>query len=346
MGRGGAHHAGMTKEPDPVLVDAEIQDAEPGTLHGDAVRPDEPVSDDRSFTERFRGTTWGAPASPEAAGGEAPAGAPMGEAPPHAPAGRGGRRPPRLAWVGVVLLGGSVLSVALLVLGGSNGTLGGPTPTAPPPRVTPGIVAPAEAAAAIDRLLAVIANPKLAYEVRMRGSVEIGGADIETRFSARIAGTNADVIYVSQHSGSATAEAHVVTVGSRTWLQAGTAKAWRKVRTRPVDLPELDVFAGLTDATQLGHLGSELRRGSRTDHLRTVAGWVSPLATRLLASFPGAAVEEARLDIWVLPDGRPLEVITTLRATVPTPFGPFGVSGQASYVLARVGETAAIKPPK
>lgn len=338
----------MTEQLDPVLAESEIHDAEPGTLPGDAVGADEPVSDGRSFAERFRGTAWGEPEPQGAAAGEAPPGAAgtlgADEAPTAAAAPR--MRSRRLAGVGVALLGGSILALALLVLGGSNGTLSGAAPTDGLPRMTPGTPAPAAAAAAIDRFLALIADPDLAYEVRMRGSVALGGADIETRFSARVAGSDVDIRYVIERPDAAVAETHVIAVGSRTWMQAGNEKKWRKSRTRPVDFPELDVLDGLTEAAQLDHVGIELRRGSRTDHLRTVDGWVSPLASRLLAGFPGATVAESRLDIWVLPDGRPLEVIATLRASIPAQLGMVDVTGRSSYVLARVGETAAVKPPK
>ena len=251
-----------------------------------------------------------------------------------------------LAWVAVVLLGGSVLALALLVLGGSNGTLGGPAPTDTLPRITPGTAAPGAAAAAIDRFLRVVADPKLAYEVRMEGRVDFGGADVETRFSARVAGSDLDVRYVVQHARQPVSNTRMITVGSRTWVQADGAKSWRRARTPPVDVPELDALDGVSDASHLAHLGPEMRRGYRTDHLRTVAGWVSPLAARMLGGYPGATVELSRLDIWALPDGRPLEFVVTLRAAVPTPVGLVFATGRSTYVLARVGETAAIRPPK
>jgi hypothetical protein len=255
------------------------------------------------------------------------------------------RGPGRLAWFGGLFLGGSVLAGALLVIGGFDGTIGGPAPTDTLPRIPAETSDPVVTAAAVEGLLKLVGDPALAYEVRMRGTAEVGGATVATRLSGKVAGGNVDIRYIVERSAAPKLELRVIAVGSRAWVQAARSKGWKKA-TRPSDFPDVHVFAGLTGPEQLRHVGAELRRSYRTEHLRTAPWWVSPMATKMLSPYGEATVDRSQLDIWVLPDGRPIEVIHAFRATIPTALGPVVVTGSATYVLARVGEKLTIKAPK
>jgi hypothetical protein len=214
-----------------------------------------------------------------------------------------------------------------------------------PLRVTPGPVDPEEAAAAIDRFAAFLAA-KPTYEARMKGTTDRPDGHWKDGMTARVAGADVDVRYRTVDPSGKAQEVRVIVVGDQAWVQpAGSAKA-RKADAPPAGMPDALVFRGLTAADQLWYVGKEQRRGLATDHLRTVRAWTSPLGGRLVRDHADARVELSVLDIWVLPDGRPIEVVHGFRARFTALFYEGLITAEASYVLSRVGEKVVVSPPR
>lgn len=238
----------------------------------------------------------------------------------------------------VVLIG-----IVALALGGA--ALGGPA-AAPEvtPRVTNGPVAGAEAAAVLDRFLAALEAPR-SYEARMRGTVERAQGKVRESLTGKVAGSAYDVrLRTTRADGTAT-EVRVVVRGKGTWIRRDDRR-WSRPKTRPANLAHADVFRGLASPAQLLHLGVEQRRGHVTHHLRTSATWISPLGARWIAAYPSAIVDRSTLDIWVLPDGRPIEVAHAFAARWPAPFVGGTIAATSTWVILRYGEPVTVTPPR
>jgi hypothetical protein len=271
----------------------------PGDLHA-AAMPGPP--DQRSFAERYRDTNLGGPVA--AAASATPA------APTAATAARPrGRRV--LLVVGVVLLAGSVLIGLALAASGRLDATRGPDPSAAfaYPTAPTATTDPATAAAAIDAFVAVAANPKLAYEVRLSDTLTSGDESARTKAVGSVAGRDADLhIAVTRPAGGLAAfGGRVIAKDAATWVQLDGQTRWRKGAPAAGVMPNTHVFDGISAAEDLVYVGREMRRGSLTHHLVTTAAWQPGPAAARLGEYPDFRLDFATMDVWALDDGRPVE---------------------------------------
>ena len=297
----------------------------------DPVDPVDPP-DSRSFSERYRDSAWSDPASTP------------GSSPVAAAQRRGSRI---LLGLGALILAGSVVVGLALAATGQLRILGlGPAATDTLPAAPAETTSPVAAAAAIDAFLGVVGNPKLAYELRMKGTIEGGGTTGTMALTGKVAGKETDARSNIRLSTGTTVGARVVVKGKTTWLLLDGEKTWRKAKPKPGEIPDMDAFAGIETPDQLAYVGREMRRGSLAHHLVTTDAWTAPNAADALAAYPGVAVDQAKLDIWARADGRPVEAVLTLRASADGPFTTLTVASSVTYVFSNVGGRITIKAPK
>ena len=290
-------------------------------------------ADTRSYSARYRDTAWGDP-------GSTPASSPIA-----AERRRGSRI---LLAAGVLLLAASVVAgVALAATGQLHGILGiGPAPTDTLPGAPAGTTDPVAAAAAIDAFVGVATDPKLSYEIRMKGTLESGDATGTTALTGKVAGKDVDARFSVTLSTGTSMGARMIVKGKTVWILLDGEKTWRKTKPSPGQLPDVNAFAGIEAADQLAHVGREMRRGSLTHHLVTTEAWTPPNAAATLAAYPGMRIDQAKLDIWARPDGRPVEARFSLLASAGGPFGTTSLTSSVTYVFSNVGGRLTIKAPK
>ena len=308
--------------------------AEPQALEWPAIDVTTPEpADTRSFSERYRDTAWADPGSTP------------GFSPIAAERRRGSRA---VLAVGVLLLATSVVAgVALAATGQLHGLLGiGPAPTDTLPRAPTGTTDPATAAAVVDAFLGVATDPKLAYEIRMKGVLESGAEKGTTALTGKVAGNDVDARYNVTLSTGTSMGARMIVKGRTTWILLDGEKTWRRTTPKRGQIPDLDAFAGIDAPAKLKYVGREMRRGSLAHHVVTTGTWTPPNAADTLAAYPGMRIDEARLDIWARSDGRPVEALFTLRASAGGPFGTPTVTSSMTYVFSNVGGRITIKAPK
>lgn len=306
-----------------------------GPIDPDGVR--EP-SDARSYAERYRGTPWG---------GADPAPLRVAVA---ADRRQGGRL---LAMAGAMLLAASGMAALALVLGGGpNALLGGSGPTARPVRTAPaGTADPDSARAAIDGLLAIVADPALTYSLRLESTTSIDDRTVAVAAVGRVAGRDSDLQLIVSDSAGGTVPfgGRVITIGTKAWVRRDDKRVWETATAPASDLVDPRVLAKLDDPLDLLHVGRVMRRGLLTHQLETVPGWL-PASGLATPAAPGLRVTSATMELWVLPDGRPLEarLVTHLAAgrSSQTGFGPFAGVAEAEYVFSDVGRMVEIRPPK
>ena len=302
----------------------------PGASPSAPAAPEPP--DNRSYSDRYRDTAWGDPAPPP---GSAPVAAQRRR-------GRG-----IFLVLGVVLLAGSVVAGLALATGQLDRALGlGPAPTDTLPQAPRETTDPIAAAAAIDAFLAVVADPKLSYEMQERGTIEAGDITGITVLTGKVAGRDADARFNMTMSTGSSLAGRMIIKGKTVWLQVDGQKTWRKATPKPGEVPIIDAFEGVDGPEDLAYVGREMRRGSLTHHLVTSDGWNPPNAEKALAAVPGLRVDEARMDLWVLDDGRPREAVYSVRASAGGPLTSATATVKATYLFTNVGGKITIKAPK
>jgi len=289
--------------------------------------------DNRSYSDRYRDTAWGDPTPPPGSA--------------HVAAGRRRRGRGIVLVLGVVLLAGSVVAGLALATGQLDRALGlGPAPTDTLPQAPRETTDPIAAAAAIDAFLAVVADPKLSYEMQERGTIEAGDITGITVLTGKVAGRDADARFNMTMSTGSSLAGRMIIKGKTVWLQVDGQKTWRKATPKPGEVPIIDAFEGIDGPEDLAYVGREMRRGSLTHHLVTSDGWNPPNAEKALAAVPGLRVDEARMDLWVLDDGRPREAVYTVRASAGGPLTSATATVKATYLFTNVGGKITIKAPK
>ncbi len=294
-------------------------------------RPAGGQTEPASYTERYRGLA--------SAGGDPPT-------PPRAPAPGRGRRFRLLS-----LLGGAALLVAIVagsILG--LGLLNGPPPrlrlaTPPPPTVrpsptpTPGL---ADDASVVDRFVALLVPANRSYRVTATEAVTGAGRDATIQLSGGVSGTRWTAQVTQTPASGTPRTGQAIRIDTSTWYRMGTG-AWRRGTLPFPDLPDVDPCDGIAGRGDLVYLGAELHAGQWTHHLATRQGWVSPATTASLGA--GMQLDSARMDVWVTPDGVPVEADYAVEIGIVNASGRSSYTIAVQYLLSQVGEKIRITAP-
>lgn len=269
-----------------------------------------------SFTERYRGTSFGGPPPP----------------PPPEPQGPGGR------WPLIVGIGILVLAVAA---GGAWLAFGRQQATPPPARTAD--VGALRSQQAIDQFRAWVADTaRVTFHLQLdetisaealggilKGDLDVAGPDFagSIQFTDGKTVKSGDVVLV-ENIGYAR-------LPGKGWVQSPEL----------VPYQSLDPFGAIDRSQAIYDLGSETRDGQPVHHLR-ITDWIFGDPT-LYLNFPSGTlhVADTRFDIWVTEAGLPVAAEVDADLNFEGFQGEIPVTVHAVYTLSNVGGPLVITAP-
>ncbi len=319
--------------------DTEVRDRSQGWAPAEAAADrsaGESPADGRSFSERYRGTTWDNGTAAAAGGADPSPTPPSGRSPVRVSA---GRPVGLLIGVGLVSAGAIALLVALATLD--------PFASAPPPRASsPPIVSvtpdPAETAAAVDAFVAKMGGDTAMFHSEASGDIHLDGSVGSLGFEADVHRPDTSGRLTGSLIGSPRDFIHL---GKDAWTKSGGGD-WT---AQPGSLPNRgwDPFVKLGDSgVEVAFQRWETKGTDRLAILRVTGAVALDPLDYLDLRLSDVTVDASEFIVEALADGTPRRATWSIQESGQDA-NEVGhvVRGMFSYTFSDVGQTVEVSPP-